>query len=596
MIEEIKFHVSLEDGISANAAKAQVNVHKLSAELTQAKTQLSSYQAQLTRAKSLGDIEGYHKYTEAVAQTKRSVFDLTQTLEAAGGAPKKLGNGFLKVVEPAEVMRHAFQQAGAGLREFSSALVHGDIAGSIKGMTDTMAGLASTLDLVYPGLGQVASAAIKVGGAFLYAGEEIAASLLKTGFEVTEFNNKLEATFQALGHTPTAGKDTLEFLDRLATQLPQSRTDLAKWTETFEGMGITNTGELRQQVTAIASATALMPLNAEKAAHAYTILTGRIQTAKELGQTFTLDKRLDKQLHDLGISLEDLHIKGQKTTKGLVVGAQDFGNALSNALIEKGKGPLEVMGNEIGVVKEKGMEAFMHLFDGVGEDLAPIIDALKDIPIILGSDQGAKKGIHETIKFIASALGEAIVETEVFFLEMETGALKLVPILRPVIDDLEKLGILGRSGAEDFKAFAAGVEGAAGALAHLAVGDVGGAAVSIGKSILESREPIPQRTSPAHAEGGLVGRPAPGEFFASVAPGESIVSKEQTQIGGNAIRGLMSMMSSKTDTSTDSSSKMLHIEHLNLTIDAPAGVTDAHQLSVTGLTLALERIQLASGR
>jgi hypothetical protein len=38
------------------------------------------------------------------------------------------------------------------------------------------------------------------------------------------------------------------------------------------------------------------------------------------------------------------------------------------------------------------------------------------------------------------------------------------------------------------------------------------------------------------------------------------------------------------------------IGHLELTIQAPQGVTDATSLSVMGLTVALERMQLASGR
>ena len=82
----------------------------------------------------------------------------------------------------------------------------------------------------------------------------------------------------------------------------------------------------------------------------------------------------------------------------------------------------------------------------------------------------------------------------------------------------------------------------------------------------------------------MVQQPAPGEYFASVAPGEIILPQRQA-------RELTS-----PSAANDGSSGGVRVEHLELTIMAPHGVTDAEQLSVVGLTLALERLQLASGR
>ena len=101
------------------------------------------------------------------------------------------------------------------------------------------------------------------------------------------------------------------------------------------------------------------------------------------------------------------------------------------------------------------------------------------------------------------------------------------------------------------------------------------------------------KPAPAHAQGGMVHRPAAGEFFASVAPGEMILPRRDVQeISGSGL-GPGRFPVANTNASA---SPGVHIDHLAITIEAPHGVTDATSLSVTGLTLALERFQLASGR
>jgi hypothetical protein len=145
-------------------------------------------------------------------------------------------------------------------------------------------------------------------------------------------------------------------------------------------------------------------------------------------------------------------------------------------------------------------------------------------------------------------------------------------------------------------------------------------------------------TAPAHAEGGMVHRPANGEFFASVAPGEMILPARTVasigagggiggRIGGGAgfgggigmgggvgmgagfgmapmrqIRGMgigregRELMRDMAPANGNGGGHGVHIEKLDLTIQAPNGVTDATSVSATGLALALERQQLASGR
>src|ERR1019366_8953928 len=152
MAGELDFKVGLEDAVSGPAKAAAASLHKLTGELHGAK-------------------------------------------EGAEGA----GKGFFKVVEPAEVGRHALEGLSAGFAQVGSSLKAGDVAGAIEGVTEALAGMAQLLDLVVPGLGQAAAAVIKFAGWLAAALVEIAEEGVKTALEVNEVNEKLTATFEALG-------------------------------------------------------------------------------------------------------------------------------------------------------------------------------------------------------------------------------------------------------------------------------------------------------------------------------------------------------------------------------------------------------------
>ena len=98
-----------------------------------------------------------------------------------------------------------------------------------------------------------------------------------------------------------------------------------------------------------------------------------------------------------------------------------------------------------------------------------------------------------------------------------------------------------------------------------------------------------------HADGGMVTgihdgraevRPAPGEGLASVGRGEMILPAGRT----------ISPSTGPPPANDNAGSGGVRVENLTIHIDAPAGVTGAQELSVTGLTIALERLQLAVGR
>jgi len=91
-------------------------------------------------------------------------------------------------------------------------------------------------------------------------------------------------------------------------------------------------------------------------------------------------------------------------------------------------------------------------------------------------------------------------------------------------------------------------------------------------------------TAPAHAEGGMVTAPAPGEYMASVAPGEVILPKQDAKQATQ--RG------SKSGASAGGA--------VNVTFAAGSIVIDgagksAHEITDTMISLALERIAGQAG-
>ena len=547
MAGELDFKVGLEDAVSGPAKAAAASLHKLTGELHGAK-------------------------------------------EGAEHAEK----GFFKVVEPAEVARHALEGLSAGFAEVGSSLKTGDVAGAVEGVTEALAGMAQLLDLVVPGLGQAAAAVIKFAGGLAAALVEIAEEGVKTALEVNEVNEKLTATFEALGDKPGAGKTTLDFLNKLSTELPQSRDQLALWTKEFQAFGITDLSELRGQIEATASAQAI---GGDEGAQAYLKLAEKIRVATEAHTPLKLAAKSLAQLYKAGINVTDIADRMNISTKLLVAGlkagtidAEKFGNALEASLAEKGKGPLEAMGNELGTLKEKFKETWDRLFDGI--DTSPITDAIKGI-IELGnqaepSGAALHKGITGALQGIITWMGKVLVEGEVLFLTLELFAVTHKKSLKQVGEAFATVGDAILMVAHAVETLIALASGAPPALLKLlsglgeGAGSLGAAVATpgaVGGSLLGAGQ------APAHAAGGLVGQPAPGEAFASVAPGEMIIP---APIARELSRG--------NAAPANSNGGGVQIGTLHLTIQAPEDVKDATEVSATGLALALERYQLASGR
>jgi hypothetical protein len=589
-MEGIKFDVALGDLLSGPAHKAASAVDGLSNELTKASARLAAYERRLALANKLGDIEGHRKYSAAVQETSQKVFDLGSKLDGMK------------------------EQAGPAAGELAQV---GVAAGPVGAALAAVATVATAVIGTLYGLGK--------------AGVE-------TALEVTAARAQLEATFDALGKGPEAGRRTIEMLDDVARTLPQSREELGKWVREIEKMGVTDLGQVRRELLATASAQAILgeegPAAFEKISRKVNNAIGAHQALKIASKeiTRTIGTNMAEAVAGkMGTSLEKL--EAQLKTGLDPKKAIEFGNALEDAFIEKGAKSLNAMwaSKAWGKIKE------------AGRDVTPITEGMRHILELFDqtqpSGQAMKTTLTDVFNGIVKAIGWVITEGEVLSLRFMVYGLSMELALLPVWNILKKIGgaidsagqavgLIAPPGSapppvKSAQASATGaVEDTVGGLTGLLTGPLMGVAGAGGMKVGEA---IGQ---------GLVnalGLAKPGVEAAANDLGETAVrgtragagvkspSKPAIEIGGYVAEGLgIGMMGGAGGaaragrqlstnalgglvggalaSSAANGNAGITISGLVINLTAPQGVTDATGLSATGLAVALERLQLASGR
>jgi len=280
------------------------------------------------------------------------------------------------------------------------------------------------------------------------------------------------SVFTALAGGQEAGEATLGMVDDLAKGLPQSREQIAQWTKQFMAMGVTDLGALREQIEATASAQALF---GDEGAAAYTSLTRKIKDAAEAHQELKLSNRqlaaiggltgqvVTEAAKRMGLSTEQFAAQMKAGT----LDAGKFGDALQDAVTEKGKGPLEALMGSLSVMVSTFKDSISLLFKGM--DIKPFTDALQAFFDIFDqssqSGQAMHAGIVVVMNEIFSIMGKVIDIAETVALELVILGLKGYIALKPVINA--------------FKWLVSGTEGADATLAALAGGGLALAAIGI---------------------------------------------------------------------------------------------------------------------
>jgi hypothetical protein len=561
--DELKFRVSLEDEVSNAAKRAADSIRALRIELGEVKA---------------GEAKGH------------------------GG-----GQSWLHKLYDSEVIRRSISGITSGIREMGEGFRNMDGQQVLRGATEGAAGLAEGLDAVNPILGESVAGVIKLAGSVAGLTVEVATFAL----EVTNTNDRIRATFGALGGAG-AGNEMLGMLNELSTRLPQSREQLADWSKEIEALGITNIDSVRAQVVALASAQAIM---GDSGAQAYMKLTEKIRLAEEGTGRLKLSERKLESVFRAGADVSDVArrmnlsvLQLQRRLEAGTINARDFGEALESSLMDRGQAPLEVMMRSLDAMKRKGMETFAHLFDDI--DTKPLTDAILSV-IDLGdqgepSGQALKDGITSGVNGIIKEFAHLVTQGEILFLKLELGWIKTGMSIQTIETDVKDLAQAAETAAKPFIAmfdaakwvFDKGVN-AIGKIAfdeedqRLNVEAQDRAAVA--------KHPELAGRLPGHATGGIVERidsrgmaivrPATGEGLASIGPGEQIVPRDYRQVRPFNTGAMMQMAAPAND---GGSARSLHIGQI--VVQAPGGITHAQDVTVTGLTLALERMQLASGR
>lgn len=353
---------------------------------------------------------------------------------------KEAGEHVKTLGETVEKASKSITVGVAGITNAMSAFKSGEISEGIQSLGEAFAGAARMLDMVIPGLGATVSALIEVGSLMGGIFVALAQKGAELSLEAVEAKEKLETLFDAMGSVQ-GGKQTIQMLDNLSGQLGITREKLAPLANEFLAMGYKTLPELRKQLTAAASAQALM---GESGAQAYTQLAGKISATGDVLGSLGLkgEKSLvkwDIKLAKLGVNFDDLAKAAGKSTKqfqdGLINGtikAEEFGDALKDALTEKGEKPLEKVSESFDFLKEQAKSAFTHLFEDVA--IKPFIDEVKKLGEEFAATTPAGKAlkffVNQTFDLLFKTLAKAIPYVTKFFLQMIIWSLKAYIFLK----------------------------------------------------------------------------------------------------------------------------------------------------------------------
>jgi len=337
------------------------------------------------------------------------------------------------------VGKETVQAAINGMKSAFASLAAGDVKGAIAGVTESIAGMAKMLDLVVPGLGQAVSAVISIAGGLV----AVTAGLVKSGMafalEATQAKTEMLAYFNAMGQGIVTGEQTEEMIDGLKAKIGIAKDSLVGWTKELQAMGMVDLDEIEKNLTAIASASALAGKTGEDA---FLKLTSKIQALAMTGGKLKLADKQIAALAQTGANVVDvadqMGMSAEKLRDGLSKGTIDaakFGDALQNALIKKGAGPLQKMAASLPNLKKLLSESIGDLFEDI--DVGPFLAQVKSLFEIFGqgkdSGKALKAGVQGAFQGIFDAATKVVPYVKHFLLDLVILGLKAYIGLKPLI-------------------------------------------------------------------------------------------------------------------------------------------------------------------
>lgn len=432
---KVVFAISLADLVSAPAKRMQKELAAASKSmLTGAKDSLSldrsikSLEAAMVKSAAVGNVAAYQKQARELSMLKvafdqadHSALELSKELKAQAGEAG---------------------EAAARSGELAEKLVAG---------------------------WEVASELTKKVG-------ESAVELGEFAIEAAQTKQAAESMFAAMAGGTEKGNELFGMVENLATVLPQTKDQLTAWSKEFTAMGVLDTKTLRADLTATASAAALM---GDSGAEAFETLSKKItESAATTGKIKLADKQL-ASLAQTGVNVTDVATHMGMSAKALeqrlkagAVSANDFGSALNAALISKGAGPLDRMAGSLGSLKDKFREAIGDIFEDV--DVSPFTDAVRQVVGLFAQTSASGKVMKGVVggfftQFFKWA-GQATLAAKHLFLGTMILGLKTYIAIKPWIPLIKMIGeVVLVAGAAFLLSFTPAVLGAVAALGALVV-------------------------------------------------------------------------------------------------------------------------------
>jgi len=406
-VEKLVFAVSLTDLVTGPAKRMQKSL------LDESKALLQANQSTLTLEKSMHGLERAMAKS-AVEMNFKAYARQSDLLKQTKAAYDKADKSGLKMAQGLKVQAAAAGDTAASLEAYSGIVV--------------AAGAAAL------GLAAAIGKATLAGAHFT--------------LEAVQEKQAAQQMFRAMAGGKHAGDQLFEMMENLATQLPQTKAQLTAWSKEFTAMGILDQSALRNELRATASAAALM---GDSGAEAFTTLTRKIQESvattgklklgeKQLAGLAKTGANVSDVARAMGVSTQDLAESLKKGTAD----ASKFGDALKEALITKGKGPLDRLLGTTTVLSEKFKEAIGDMFEDV--HVSPFTDAMRDLLTIFGQNTASGQTMKTVFAgFFTSFFkwaGEAVLVAKHFFLSVIIFGLKAYIAIKPWIPLIKDIGMV----------------------------------------------------------------------------------------------------------------------------------------------------------
>lgn len=326
----------------------------------------------------------------------------------------------------------ALKEQGEAAQETSKWFA--DLSQNADATTESAAGLIAAWEK-YGGIVQAVGQAVGFLAGKLFDAAAMAVKL-------SQEKDQLKSVLDVFTGGPKATGELLDSLNDLATRLPFTSGQMAGWAKNLLAAGISG-DVLIGRVEAIGSAVAIMGSAGGSAAET---LFKRLQGLADSGGKVELDRKFIQQLQAAGLGVGDLAKQLGVTPeklKTMTLNAKDLGNAMQNALIAKGVGPLKMLGTTWATISEKVYDAFTGAFEDLGTIVQPFMTELQSLAGEFYSGSIASNDWGDAVKAVLTKVFAAAKEFVNFihrgFLHAQIAMLQFRIAIAPVTSLLGEL-------------------------------------------------------------------------------------------------------------------------------------------------------------